>query len=564
LNPGTIGTFTDLRIAAEGTGAGAVPPLRWRPGEDLAFALRIEHTPGQPLSPEWVRRQFVVNGLSAAGMSIDRSLALVQLINRAFLTAGFVNSGVVVSPQTSLATGFLGLRLIHGRLTAPDAGSAPVTVEWQGGGSRGLTADYIRHRLPSAGDLPLNATPIERDFRLLAQDPAIRTVSADLRPGSRPGEASLHLVIVPEDPFDVYITAANSRSPSVGGERAAFGAFLRNLAAAGDILSGEVGATEGLTDAAIGYVTPFFNRRTFLSLRGSLNNAAVVDQPLIPLDIKSRDRAVEIGITHRLIDQPLTPAEAGGWFPAQSLSVGFLVAHRESRSFLLGEPFSFSPGSVNGQSEYTAVRLVTDGVRRSTEQVIALSITATVGIDGTRSDVVGIANPEKRFKSLLLSFNYARRLKANGLEFRGRLLGQLASSVLYSGERLAVGGENTVRGYRENVLLADQGIVGSVELAQPFSLTGSRRSATGFNYGAFSVAGFADAAAVSNVDGAAVGQRKLFSIGAALSWTPSEAVFARVSYALALKDIQQTGSRDLQDRGFHFRLTAYPLQLFRR
>ena len=562
--PATSGTFTEVRVTAEGAGAGAVPPRDWRPLQDRASALTLQHTAGEPLNAEWVRRQFAANGLSAGSVSADRSLALVQLINRAFLTAGFVNSGLIVSRQTSLG-GVLDLNLIYGRLTAPGAETLPVTVEWQGRGSRGLTPAYIRNRLASAVEQPVNATRIERDFRLLAQDPAIRTVSADLRPGSRPGQASLHLIILPQDPFDVYFTAANNRSPSVGGERAAAGGYLRNFVTAGDIFSWEAGRTGGLTDSTAAFVTPFLQRRTFLSIRGSLNNAAVVDEALTALDIRSRDRAAEAGITHRLIERPLTPSTTPGrWSPAGELSVGLLLAHRQSRSFLRGQPFSFSPGSIDGRSQYTALRFVADAVTRSVNEVLALSLTGTLGLDGTRSGDAMIPTPGRRFKSLLASLNYARRLNENGLEVRARLTGQIASSVLYSGERLAVGGESTVRGYRENLLLADEGIVGSVEILQPFSLTGGRRNAIGLDPGAFTVGAFADAAKVGNVDATQPRQRELYSLGAALAWNPSEAIFARISYAHALNHIRQTGTRDIQDRGFHFQLTLYPLRLLGR
>jgi hypothetical protein len=47
-------------------------------------------------------------------------------------------------------------------------------------------------------------------------------------------------------------------------------------------------------------------------------------------------------------------------------------------------------------------------------------------------------------------------------------------------------------------------------------------------------------------------------------WNPSEAIQARVSFGAALREISQTGTRDLQDRGVHFRLTFFPLRLLRR
>jgi hemolysin activation/secretion protein len=360
------------------------------------------------------------------------------------------------------------------------------------------------------------------------------------------------------------MTAANSRSPAVGGERIATGAFLRHLVTSGDILSGEYGQTDGLEDATISYVTPFVSPRTTLSIRGSLNNAAIVDRPLVPLDISSRDRAAEIGLTQRILAAPLLPNGSGDWIPARSLSAGVLFAYRESKSFLLGEPFSFSPGSVNGRSEYYALRLIGDYVQRSVDQVIALSLTGTMGLDGTRSDLVGVPSPSRNFLAVLAQANYARRLTEQGLELRARLTGQYSGGTLYSGERISAGGEGTVRGYRENLLLADRGVVGSVELSHPLRLGGERRGTSSLDWGLFSVGAFADAAYLRNARPPQPAPAFIPSVGGSIAWTPSEAIEARLSYGHALRDIEQTGSRDLQDRGFHFRVSVFPLKLFRR
>lgn len=59
--------------------------------------------------------------------------------------------------------------------------------------------------------------------------------------------------------------------------------------------------------------------------------------------------------------------------------------HRRATSSLLGQPFSFSPGTVNGRIEYTALRLTGDYTRRSPNSVFAVAMAATLGIEGTRS-----------------------------------------------------------------------------------------------------------------------------------------------------------------------------------
>jgi hemolysin activation/secretion protein len=548
-----------VRVIDEGSGSGsdAVPPPGWHPLQEPLSGLSLDHRPGEPLSADWVRRQFASNPgvLTEPG----RAAALVQLINRAFLTAGFVNSGLLVDPAGTQDE--LVLRLVHGRLTPPPGGSDAVQVIWAQGGARGLHSDYVRDRLPAAGRRPLSAVAIERDFRLLTEDPALRTVNAQLRPGAAPGEASLALTILPRERADFYVTAGNSRSPTVGGERVGVGAYLRNALFSGDLLSAEGGLTRGVADASAAYSTPLFNPQTSLNLRASYNEAAVIDLPLVPLDIRTRDEAAQIGIARELLREPLTPAGEGRWSPSQSLSAGIALSHRRQNSFLLGQPFSFAPGSVNGRAEYSALRLLGDYVVRNVDQVFAASLTGTIGIEGTRSDQPMTLSPDRNFVSLLLQLNYARRLSDGGLELRARLTEQIASSILYSGERLGIGGEASVRGYRETLILSDQGVVGSLELALPFSLSGEEGRRRRFDWGAFSISGFVDAGYGRNVEDPQPAPAAVASIGASLSWQPAEALSLRLTYGHALVFADPTGTTDIQDQGFHFRFTFYPLRL---
>lgn len=556
-----MGSLTEIHIAVKGAAGNPQPPRAWRPPEEAAANLRLEHQLGQKLDEAWVRRQFELNGLAAPGASVSRALALVQLVNRAFLSAGFLNSGLVV--RGSGSPGVLELRLIYGGLVSAGDGQAPLSVEWVGDRARGLNLNYLRDRLPSASRRPLSGVDLERDFRLLAEDPAIRTLNADLRPGSRPGEASLVLGVYPQDRYDLYATVANNRSPSVGGERAALGGSIRNLLAAGDLVSADVGRTEGLDDVTFGYTVPFLSPKAMLSIRAAMNNAAVTSAPLLPLDITARDRSAEIGLTRKFIDAPLLPlADASGWAPARTLTGGVLVARRISKTFLQDMPFSFSAGSVDGRTEYTAVRLIGDYLVRSVSQVFAVSMTATRGLDGAGSDLPGLTSPKQGFDALLVQVNYARRLSAKGLELRARLSGQIADSVLYSGERFSAGGQTTVRGYRENSILADNGLVGSVELARPVRLSPPQGEGKRFDWGAFNVSVFSDAAVMRNHTPPQP-DKAIYSVGASVAWVPSDAFSAQATYAAALAKAPFSGPRDIQDHGFSFRVTLRPLRLLR-
>ena len=119
-----------------------------------------------------------------------------------------------------------------------------------------------------------------------------------------------------------------------------------------------------------------------------------------------------------------------------------------------------------------------------------------------------------------------------------------------------------MRGYRETLLLADQGVVGSAELAYPFNL-GRAGPREGLDWGAFSISAFIDAAYAATLDGPAPDPEAIASAGVALTWQPADGLSLRVSYGHALIDPAVTGTRDLQDRGVHIRFTVFPLRLGR-
>lgn len=550
--------LADVRVTVQPAEASAPPPAEWAPVTDDATGLHLDLRPGEQLDGVWLRRQFAANGLVGSPVPLDRLVALAQLVNLTFIHHGLINSGVRLEGALPADGGVLDVRLVFGRTVASDG--EPVAVVFGPAGRRGLNAGYVRARLPAAAAVPFNAQAVEREFRLLAQNPAIRAINADLKPGQSPGEAVLQVTVEPARRFDLYGSVANSRSPSIGGERYALGGSMRNLAIAGDLVSGEYGRTAGRDDFSLGYEAPILSPAITASLRGGRNEAAVVEAALRPLGIESRDGFVDGGLAYKLTDTPLTPLSGGRISPARTLSVGLRATHREQKTYLFGQPFSFSPGSVDGRSEYTALRLTADYVQRGVSQVIALSATATLGLDGTRSDIPGVRGPDQNFKVALAQASYARRLTPGGLELRGRLAAQLADGTLYSGERFSAGGENSVRGYRENLLLADNGAFGSLELAQPINL-GGPAGAAGFRWGAFTASAFLDAAWVDNHRGSDPAPRSIASVGASLAWTPMDAFSARITYGAALRSARITGNRDLQDHGVQFRVTFRPLTL---
>ncbi|HEY5071563.1 MAG TPA: ShlB/FhaC/HecB family hemolysin secretion/activation protein [Caulobacteraceae bacterium] len=553
--------FSEVRIDQGGGRFMARPARAWRPAINAADVVRLYHRRRENLDAAWVHRQFARNQLVGVETTPDRVVALVLLINRAFAQNGYINTGLLLPRQGWPARGgVLDLQLVAGRVVPLVPGGPAIAVTWAKKGSQGLSADYVRARMSAASRWPLDAAAVEQQFRLLADDPAIRTINARLAPGPRAGEAILAIIVDPQPRFDLYATLANSRSPSVGGDRAAVGGSIRNALIAGDVVGGEYGLTSGLADGSIVYSAPVFGTGSFIDARAAFDDAAVVDENLRALNIRSSESSFEIGLSDRLVDTPLTPNALGdGWRPARSLTVGIHLEHRLSTSTLLGQPFSFSPGAVNGRTELNVLRGALDWVERGERQVIAASATASLGVNGTESSVPDLPTPDPNFTTILVQLNYARRLGAGGLEFRARAAGQWASGLLYSMERFSVGGQESVRGYRENLLLADSGVLGSVELSCPVGAGRGWCAGRSEDWRTVRISVFVDGAAVHNEVAPQPDPKSIASVGFALAWTPSAAVSTRLIFAQALVKAPVSGVADLQDRGVAFQVIVHPL-----
>jgi hemolysin activation/secretion protein len=89
------------------------------------------------------------------------------------------------------------------------------------------------------------------------------------------------------------------------------------------------------------------------------------------------------------------------------------------------------------------------------------------GLDAFGATAHSPAVPDGQFVALLGQFQWARRLGERGLELGARLDAQLANDALPGLEQLAVGGSTSVRGYRECLLVRDNGVVASLEARMP-------------------------------------------------------------------------------------------------
>src|SRR5262245_33503586 len=453
--------------------------------------------------------------------------ALRLALTHYYINKGYINSGAVIPDQT-VTGGVVTLQIIEGELSRIEVS-----------GNTWLRASYIQNRVALDSGPPVNLNAMQRRLQLLQQDPLIQRLNAELSPGVGPGDSILHVRVDERPPYSVWMGFNNYQSPTVGAERGLLSLEHRNLTGYGDSLSVTYGGSEGVNPQLDSlYTFPITARDTALSLEYRKNDFTAVEQPFTPLDIDSRSDIYGLTLRHPFYRTP-----------TQELAFSLIGEHLESKQFLLGTPFSFSPGIQNGKSIITAARLSLEWIDRSPTQVIAARSRFSLGLNLWDATTNPSSLPDGRIFAWLGQFQWARRWGTRGIQSLVRMDLQLANDPLLPLEQIAVGGRFTVRGYRENTLVRDNAFVGSLEASVP--VIGNQWWAD-----TVQLVPFADFGTAWNTTVPTPSPRTLASIGMGLRWqvtiprpillTPQFEIF----WGLPLRHVPTPGG-DLQDLGVH-------------
>ena len=452
--------------------------------------------------------------------------ALRDALTAAYQAAGYVSSGALLDEPPIIA-GVVQLRIVEGRLDQ-------IRVRSDGR----FRADYFESRLRASGAV-VNLHALEERLQRFERDPRIASVNARLLPGESRGLADLELAVRERPPWRAELRLANDASPSVGSETLQLRASHLNPAGVGDRFDAALRAAQGLAEVSLDYARPLAadDRSLAVYLRGS--RSEVVDAVFAPLQIESRSATVgaRFGLPLR---------RAGG----ERLDLSLATEYRRSDAFLLGTGFSFSPGPEQGVAKIAALRLSLDWSRRGAGRALSASSRLSLGLDALGATAHPGDAPDGQFLAWLGRIQWAERLDwlDSTLVVRGDL--QLSDSALLGMEQFAIGGAASLRGYRENTLLRDEGALASLEWRVPLPTEAA---------GHWQIAPFVDAGYGRRRARPNSGPRDLSSVGLALYWRAGESFSARLALAHALRDIEAQGEEDVQDEGVHFALqTSWP------
>lgn len=421
------------------------------PENDIEFSgstrqLHINHIEftGNTFLDESTLRELV-ESYENKTVTVSELETLRQRITQMYVNNGYINSGAILT-EDAFNNGVLRFTILEGHLEE-------IVVH----GQEWLREGYVKNRLLGDTEEPLNLQKLQDRFQMLLADPLISQMNGRILPGSSAGKSILDVDVTRAQPYQLSLLGNNQRPPSIGSEAFGVNGWVRNLTGLGDVVDFTYYNSAGSNRYTGGLSLPITDQDTQVFFRFDEGDSSVQEQPIRKINVTSQVHSLEGGISHPFINTS-----------RQKLSLGSLLAIRENQTYLDGKPFSFVTGDLTGHTQATVVRAFQDYIQRWDNHALSLRSTFSVGLNALGS------TPQKKGKSQDSEFfawlgqaQYAYRVDEDGSQVVLRGNSQLSNDVLLPLERISIGGMGTVRGYRENQLVRDEGYNLSMEYRYP-------------------------------------------------------------------------------------------------
>ncbi|XHX78776.1 MAG: ShlB/FhaC/HecB family hemolysin secretion/activation protein [Stenomitos frigidus ULC029] len=509
-------------------GSPATPPEETAPGSapatitvtrfDVVGSTVYEHQSFDEITKDYINKPITLADL----------FELRSKITNLYMKDGYITSGAYIPPQ-DLEGGVVKIEISEGGVEA-------INVT----GTRHLNPEYVRSRVALAATKPLNRDRLIDALKLLLikDEKLIKNISAELSTGTQPGESLLEVKVTEASIWEAQLTLDNGRTPSVGTFRRQLQLTNYDLLGFGDRLFFAYTNTAGSNAVDTSYTIPFNPRNGTITLSGGFAFSKVIEKPFDILDINSNSNYVELTVR-----QPILQSTT------QEFALGLTVSHRESGATLLGGEIPFpSPGAnADGTTRITALRFFQDYTIQNGQEVLAFRSQFSFGLGSLNALETTPDTPQGNFFIWRGQAQYVRLLAEDTLLLlRGDI--QLANKPLVPLEQFGLGGQDSVRGYRQDLLLTDSGIFLSAEARIPLfrsrepklvlQLTPFVDFGHGFNLGG-----------VPNPRP----QNDLVSVGLGLLLNLDDRLTARFTWGIPLTDISGD-KKTLQEQGFDFSL----------
>ncbi|MEH1920748.1 ShlB/FhaC/HecB family hemolysin secretion/activation protein [Nostoc sp.] len=491
------------------------------PSSEEFFVKEIQVTGYSVLKDEIIKLK---QPLENKNITFEQLLQLRSQITKLYVDNGYITSGAFIPNNQNIASGVVQIQVVEGELEG-------ISIL----GLERLQTAYVRSRIARLAGKPLNQKRLEEALQLLQLDPVIERVNAELTAGSTPGNNILQVTITESPPFHAGVVFANNQSPSVGSEQGSIFIAHDNFLGFGDKFSAEYAGSEGLDIYNISYSIPFNALDGTIGVRYSNSASRIIESEFRDLDIRSEAETLSFNIRQPLIHTP-----------NREFALGFAFDLRRSQTYILNDiPFSFTEGPENGESRVTVIRFSQDWLQRNANSVLAARSQFSFGIDAF-DPTINDSGTDGRFFSWVGQFQWVQKLSPRILML-AKVNTQLTPDSLLSLEKISIGGVDTVRGYSQNQLVADNGVVGGMEVRIPLAS----------NVETLQLIPFFDIGTAWNNRGINVDPQTIASLGLGLNWQPLNGLVLRADYGIPLMGTSDRGN-SLQDNGFNFSIRYQP------
>ena len=215
---------------------------------------------------------------------------------------------------------------------------------------------------------------------------------------------------------------------------------------------------------------PLTARDLRFHIRGQISSADVVDDDVEDLNIESSAKQLTVGFGMPIIDTT-----------ANRVGLDLSFNRERNRTYLLNEPFSFSPGTDDGRSDVSVLQFTQDWQNRGRRRAISLASTFNLGLPILgATDNQCCEQPDGEFFYWFGQGQLAHRLFSDRDQVVVRGQAQIATDPLLASQQYSLGGIDTVRGYFVNEVVRDSGFAVGIEYRYPLlDLLGPRAASAG-------------------------------------------------------------------------------------
>lgn len=396
----------------------------------------------------------------------------------------------------------------------------------------------------------LNQKRLTDALELLRLDPMFYQVDAELLPGTEVGQNNLLTILsLCNREFDCpdissiqmvngLIGLNNSRSSAIGDiERQVrlnfFNVFnSSSFLGPSDRLTLEYANTDGSDSLDAELYLPLNEFGESLTINYKRYFGRVLEEPFNRLDLTSRSESFNVSFRH---PQKITPRKEQFWT--------FSGEIYRSRSFILGEPFPLSliESNSEGRTLITSTRVDYSELSRTANNIFTWSVGVELGSN--------ITEAQEAFLIFNSQFQFLQAILPNTF-LLAKSYGQVSTSSIPAIRQIGIGGQTSVRGYRPNSILSDNGFLGTVELQLPVFSTSDLNSKLQF-------IPFFDIGYGWNSSDIFLTTDLVMSTGAGLQFELGDNLSARVDYGIPLIS-SSSDSRDLT-QNLSFSILVNPL-----